>query len=97
MGDLLQSFAVLCAGAVIWLAKKMSWSSYWQLADPCCTVIFACLVLWSSIGVMKSIAHVLLEGAPEGMDAAEIFAVLRRELRPKENGGVRKVSHLHLW
>ena len=130
MGDLLQSFAVLCAGVIIWLAKKMHWSDYFQLADPCCTVVFACLVLWSSIGVMKryaflitpsplhppqscealithhaynpscylnSIANVLLEGVPEGMDATEIFATLRRELRPRELGAVRKVSHLHLW
>ena len=32
---------------------SQGWSSYYQAADPICTVIFAILVFWSSAGVFK--------------------------------------------
>jgi len=49
------------------------------------------LVLWSSIGILRDSAHVLLEGRPKEMGVEEVArAILKVE-------GVMEVHDVHIW
>jgi len=69
IGDLVQSIGVAIAGALIWWKQD---DPRWALADPICTFIFAALVMWTTLSVMRDVADVLMERAPRGMDVPEI-------------------------
>lgn len=84
LGDLAGS-----AGAVA--AAAMIWGFGWLAADPVLSVLTALLVLKSALLVTRQSAHVLLEGAPRGIDVAEIAAGLEESM-----GGAR-VHHVHAW
>lgn len=85
LGDLLGSVAALVAGALIW------WKG-WMVADPLLSVFVALLMLRTGWSVARQSAHVLLEGAPEGLDESAIVAAV-------ENGvpAVASVHHVHAW
>ena len=51
VGDLIQSIGVMIAAALIW------WRPNWNLADPLCTIVFACLVVWSSWGTFRKVRY----------------------------------------
>lgn len=84
MGDAFGSVAVLGA-ALIMLATG------WRQADPIASLAIAALILPRALALLREAAHVLLEGAPRGMDTAEVERVLRTV------PGVRGVHDLHLW
>jgi cobalt-zinc-cadmium efflux system protein len=85
LGDLLGSVgAVLAAVAVRWLG--------WNWADPLLSVLVALLILGGAWRLLRRSAHILLEGAPEGMDPAEVTAALRGA-----DASIRDVHHLHVW
>lgn len=85
LGDLVQSVGVCIAGAMIWYNPK------WQLADPCATILFSILVMWTTWGIIKSSVSVLMEGTPEAFDPNEIC----QNLRKIKN--VTAVHDLHIW
>ena len=62
LGDLIQSIGVIIAGCVIMYNPK------WQIADPIATFFFSMIVLYSTIGIMRSCLQVLMEGTPEGIN-----------------------------
>jgi cobalt-zinc-cadmium efflux system protein len=84
MGDALGSVAVLGAAVVV-LATG------WRQADPVASLVIAALIVPRALGLLREAAHVLLEGTPRGVDAAEVHRVLRTV------PGVRDVHDLHLW
>jgi cobalt-zinc-cadmium efflux system protein len=84
MGDAFGSVAVLGA-ALIMLATG------WRQADPIASLAIAALILPRALTLLREAAHVLLEGTPRGVDAAEVDRVLRTL------PGVRDVHDLHLW
>jgi cobalt-zinc-cadmium efflux system protein len=85
LGDLLGSVgAVLAAMAVRWLG--------WNWADPLLSVLVALLILGGAWRLLRRSAHILLEGAPEGMDPAEVTAALR-----DADASIQDVHHLHVW
>jgi len=59
--------------------------------DPALSIGIACLILWSSYGIIRETLNILLEGAPQGLSAERITASL--------NGvaGVRDVHDVHVW
>jgi cobalt-zinc-cadmium efflux system protein len=59
--------------------------------DPALSIGIACLILWSSFGIIRETLNILLEGAPPGLSAERISASL--------NGiaGVRDVHDVHVW
>src|SRR4051812_28252658 len=61
MGDALSAFGVVIAGVLV-VALGLS------LADPVVSLVIAGLILYSSYGVLRESATVLLEGTPAGMD-----------------------------
>jgi len=90
IGDLIQSIGVCIAGGVIWVYPGDEFPMV-QLADPIATFFFSILVLFSTIGVLKSSLNVLMEGVPDEVDMLEISTALR------SIQGVVQVDHLHIW
>ncbi|MGH3754632.1 MAG: cation diffusion facilitator family transporter [Pseudonocardiaceae bacterium] len=84
MGDALGSVAVLGAAVVLL-------TTGWRQADPVASLAIAALIVPRALVLLREAAHVLLEGTPRGVDAAEVDRVLRTV------PGVRDVHDLHLW
>jgi cobalt-zinc-cadmium efflux system protein len=84
LADALGSVGVLVAALVI-LATG------WNYADPLAGALIGLLVLASSWTVLRDSVHILLEGAPPGLDARELGR------RLAEMAGVVDVHDLHVW
>lgn len=84
-GDLLGSVAAIVAALVIIYTG-------WTTIDPILSVAVAMLILKSAWILVKRSAHVLLEGAPEWLDVAEVQANLVRQVP-----AVADIHHVHVW
>jgi cobalt-zinc-cadmium efflux system protein len=84
LGDLAGSVGALVAAAVII-------TTGWLYADPLASVLIAILILLSSWAVLRESVHVLMEGAPAGIDVAAV------ETRLRSVPGVLRTHDLHLW
>ena len=83
-GDALSNIAII-AGAI---AIRMT-GALWL--DPLLGMAIGLLVLWSSIGILRESAHILLEGRPREMRVEEVArAILTVE-------GVQEVHDVHIW
>ncbi len=85
VGDLLGSVAALAAGAVILVTG-------WTPIDPILSVLVGLLILRSAGALVRDAGHILLEGAPRGVDTREIGADLTAEI-----AAVEGVHHIHAW
>jgi cobalt-zinc-cadmium efflux system protein len=84
LGDVLGSVAVIGAAVAMLTAG-------WRQADPVASLAIAALIVPRALALLREAAHVLLEGTPRGVDAAEVDRLLRTV------PGVRDVHDLHLW
>jgi cobalt-zinc-cadmium efflux system protein len=84
LADALGSVGVLAAALVILLTG-------WRYADPLAGMAIALLILASSWGILRDSVHILLEGAPRGMDTRGLAR------RLTEVPGVVEVHDLHIW
>src|ERR1700722_10722798 len=83
-GDALSNVAIII-GAIIIGATGIRW------LDPIVGLAIGLLVLWSSIGILRDSAHILLEGRPKEMGIEEVArAILKVE-------GVMEVHDVHIW
>jgi cobalt-zinc-cadmium efflux system protein len=83
-GDALSNIAII-AGAIL----IHTTGAYW--VDPLLGLAIGLLVLWSSAGILRESAHILLEGRPPGMRVEEVArAILTVE-------GVQEVHDVHIW
>lgn len=85
LGDLLGSVAAIVAAGVILLTG-------WMPIDPLLSLLVALLILRSAWYVVKSSAHILLEGTPEDVDV-ELLRRTLSETVPE----VVDVHHVHVW
>ena len=85
LGDLLGFVVAIIAAGVILLTG-------WSPIDPILSVVVAILILKSGAEIVKSSAHILLEGAPPGLDLGELRADLAAVLP-----AVAEVHHVHAW
>jgi solute carrier family 30 (zinc transporter), member 2 len=85
MADLAQSVAVLIAGLVIWAKPD------WHIIDPILTLLFAVLVLYSTIGVIRSSVSVLLEATPTNISWTKVYNAIAQIPQ------IHNVHDLHLW
>jgi cobalt-zinc-cadmium efflux system protein len=85
VGDMMGSVAALAAGLVI-LATG------WTPIDPILSVLVAVIILRSAYHVVRDSGHILLEGAPAGLDTREIAHDLKSSV-----AGVIDVHHVHAW
>ncbi len=76
-------------GAIVAGVGVVVWGADW--VDPAMSMVIAALVLWSAWGLLRATAHVLLEGAPSGIDPSEVEAAVGTD------DAVEAVHHLHLW
>jgi len=84
-GDLLGSVAAIVAAVVIIYTG-------WMTIDPILSVAVALLILKSAWSLVKRSAHVLLEGAPDWLDAESMQARLQQQV-PE----VASIHHVHVW
>jgi cobalt-zinc-cadmium efflux system protein len=84
VGDAVAGVGVVIAGVFVAVTGTVT-------ADPIVSVLIAGFVLWSSYGVLRESATVLLEGTPPGTDMPEVIAAI------KGIAGVLDVHDLHVW
>lgn len=84
LGDLMGSAAATAAGIAV-----VTGSIY--IADPLLSLLVSALILRSAWQITRESAHVLLEGAPAGLDATRV----EQELQGVP--GIAGVHHVHAW
>ena len=82
--DAAASLGAMGAGAAV-LAFDTTW------ADPAASIVIGCLIVTSAWSFLRDTTNVLLEGAPRGVDPAEVEAALAAAPH------VEAVHHLHVW
>ncbi len=70
IGDLFGSIAAVIAAVVIAMTQ-------WTRIDPILSVLVAALIGVSAYKLLRETAHILLEGAPKGIDAEEVARTLK--------------------
>lgn len=85
IGDLLGSVAAVIAAVVIAM-------SGWTRIDPLLSILVAALIGVSAYRLLRETAHILLEGAPKGIDPADVA----RELATV-SGDIEDVHSIQLW
>jgi cobalt-zinc-cadmium efflux system protein len=84
LGDTLSTAAVIAGGWGILLTGR-----HW--IDPALSIGIGCLILWSSLGIIRETLNILLEGAPAGISVHQIV------LNLCELPGVDDVHDVHVW
>ena len=84
MGDAAASAGVLVAGGLIALTGHQWW-------DPLVSLGIAGLIARGAWQVVTQTLNVLMEGAPRGLDPAEVAAAMEAD------DAVLSVHHLHVW
>ncbi|MEW5420837.1 cation diffusion facilitator family transporter [Amorphus sp. 3PC139-8] len=85
LSDLLGSVAAIIAGGVILFTG-------WMAIDPILSMVVSALILRTTIRLLRESSHILLEGAPQGVDPDAIAEDLQAMVP-----GVEKVHHIHIW
>ena len=81
--------AAVSAGVVA-SAALVIWTG-WMWVDPAVSLLICVVILWSTVGLMRSAIDMALGAAPLGVDLAAVRALLLG--RP----GVAKIHDLHVW
>lgn len=84
LGDTLSTAAVIVGGWAILLTGR-----HW--IDPALSIGIGCLILWSSLGIIRETLNILLEGTPQGMSVGQIIVSLTAI------SGVEDVHDIHVW
>jgi cobalt-zinc-cadmium efflux system protein len=84
LSDALGSVAAIIAGGLV-IALG------WTIADPIASLVIALLILYGAFRLLRDTTHVLMEGAPKGLDVE----MLEKTIAATE--GVSEVHDLHVW
>jgi cobalt-zinc-cadmium efflux system protein len=84
IGDIGASIGVIVSGVIILLTG-------WYYADSVISLGIAALIAWGALRIVRETANVLLEGAPHGVDIAQVRATIL------EAEGIASVHDLHVW
>jgi cobalt-zinc-cadmium efflux system protein len=84
-GDLLGSVAAIIAGAVILFTG-------WLPIDPLLSLLVGALIVRSAWALVRRSTHILMEGAPDWLDVAELRSTLEERIP-----AIRDVHHVHAW
>lgn len=82
--DAAGSLAAIAAGVAIVL-----FDARW--VDPAASLLITALVVWSAWKLLRDATHVLMEGAPRGLDAREIERFIASD------PVVEDIHHVHVW
>ena len=84
-GDLLGSVAALVASLVIIYTG-------WTPIDPLLSVFVVLIILKSAWAVVRESGHILLEGAPRGLDSRAVAKAIVEQIP-----AVTRAHHIHAW
>lgn len=84
-GDMLGSVAAITAALIIM-------TTGWMPIDPILSVIVAVIIFIGGFGIVRSTAHILIEGVPPGLSIDAIKTDLESEL-----ADAVQVDHIHAW
>lgn len=85
LSDLLGSVAAIVAALVIM-------ATGWTPIDPLLSLLVCLLIVRSAWALIRRSTHILLEGAPDWLDAAELRSTLEARIP-----AIRDVHHIHCW
>ncbi|WP_185985480.1 cation diffusion facilitator family transporter [Aureimonas mangrovi] len=85
MGDLLGSVAAIAASLIIM-------ATGWMPIDPILSVLVCLIILGNAWRLVRDSGHILLEGAPEGIDAEAVRPALSSKVP-----GLEDIHHFHVW
>jgi cobalt-zinc-cadmium efflux system protein len=83
--DLLGSLAAIVAATIIVFTG-------WMLADPISSLLVSVLILRGAWSLVRKSTHILMEGAPEGVDVDDLRRTLEERIP-----AIVDVHHVHLW
>ncbi len=87
LGDMLMSVGVITAATIIYFRPDLWWF------DPICTYCFAVMILVTSYPTLKNCLDILMEGAPENINADE----LTQDIWEQNKADIVDVHDMHLW
>ncbi len=87
LGDMLMSVGVITAATIIYFRPDLWWF------DPICTYCFAVMILVTSYPTLKNCLDILMEGAPENINADE----LTQDIWDQNKADIVDVHDMHLW
>jgi cobalt-zinc-cadmium efflux system protein len=86
VADTISSVAILLGAGVMWLEPGWTW------IDPALSVAIAALILWGTVGLIREITEVLMEGVPRHLELAEVQATMTAA-----SADITAIHDLHLW
>jgi cobalt-zinc-cadmium efflux system protein len=86
VADTISSVAILIGAGVMWLEPGWGW------LDPALSVAIAGLILWGTVGLIREITDVLMEGVPKHLALADVQAAMTAA-----SGDIAAIHDLHLW
>lgn len=84
VGDALASVTVVIGGALVLITNK-------SLIDPLAAMLVALIIVFGAYQIFTDSIHILMEGAPKGLDRAMITGAI------EEIAGQQSVKDLHIW
>ena len=84
-GDLLGSVAAIGAALIIIFTG-------WMPIDPILSALVAIIILIGGVSIVRSTAHILIEGVPPGLSSDDIKADLEESI-----ADALQVDHIHAW
>ena len=67
LGDFIQAIGVIISAIIIFIKPT------WNIADPITSFLFAIIVIMTTLPMIKDCMNILMEYAPEDIDARELF------------------------
>jgi cobalt-zinc-cadmium efflux system protein len=86
VADTVSSVAILVGAGVMWIRPAWSW------LDPVLSLAIAILILWGTVGLIREITDVLMEGVPRHLSLAEVQATMAAS-----SADISAIHDLHLW
>lgn len=84
---MLMSVGVIIAATIIYFNSDLWWM------DPVCTYLFSIIVMFTTIPIVNSCIHVMMEGAPRKFDLEK----LRADIEKAGGEDIVDVHDLHVW
>jgi len=96
IGDIVQSLGVCLAATLIWLqpfdvGHTETGITNWVYADPCCTMLFGVMVLYTTKDTIVFAMNTLMVKAPAHFDQSEFLESIAKIKN------VHSVHDLHVW
>ncbi|KXS11581.1 cation efflux protein [Gonapodya prolifera JEL478] len=89
LGDALGSVGVIISSLIIWLVPDEYRGKYY--ADPIASIVFTAIIVYTTVPLLMSSGHILLQGTPRGVDVDSLAAKLRKAPH------VTTLHDLHIW